>query len=123
RELRTARAVADRPDAWCRRCQPFVHLHIPWGRECDAGLVEADAVGIRFPSSRDQEVRAFEISHARSSFYRYAHLLSRVANDTLNGSIQQHLDSLSLKQIEQSRADIRVLAPGELRPMLDDRHA
>ena len=59
RELRTAGALADRPDSGRARLQPLVDANIAAIVQLDPGHIEADPVGIRNATRGDQDVAAF----------------------------------------------------------------
>jgi hypothetical protein len=61
-ELRTSRALADRPSVWRRRLKAVIHLDIAAVRQGDAGLFEAYAPGIGCTAGRNQYVGAFDRS-------------------------------------------------------------
>lgn len=58
RELRAARTVADRPDISRARLESIVRRDKPSRVELDSGEVEADPLGVRDASGRNQDVAA-----------------------------------------------------------------
>ena len=79
RELRTAGALADRPDCGRARLQPLVDANVAAIVQIDPGHIEADPVGIRNASRGDQDVAAFNRPLAGSRPHRNRDLFAGAA--------------------------------------------
>src|SRR4030081_2718726 len=73
RELRAARAFANRPDAGSRGLQAFVDLNKAAWVQCDSYLIEPNIRRIRDPADRHQQMTAFDLPFCgrRPARYRY----------------------------------------------------
>src|SRR5262249_14725297 len=77
--MRAAGAFADRPDTGRRWFQPLVDLDVSARIEGDAGLVEADAAGVRDATGRDEDVAAFDLLLAAGRVHREIDLFAGAA--------------------------------------------
>ena len=59
-KLRAARYLADRPNAWCSRCQPLIYFDVTAIGQLNAGQFQSYPFGVRSPPSGDQQMTTLQ---------------------------------------------------------------
>ena len=116
-------AIAHRPYPGGRRPAPLVDLDEATAVTLDTGRLQVDAVGVRGPSARDQEVRALDRVLRPVVRHVQFHGLAGPPLHTLDADAGADLDPLVLEELAQGLRDVAVLAMGQGVVPLDDRHA
>jgi hypothetical protein len=121
-ELRTARAIAHRPDVRCCRLQPLVDLDIAALVEFDANLIYSDSLSIRRTAGSDEKIGSFYNPSAAAVLCKDTDLLAGMSLDPNEMGFEQHLDSLIVEQVQKSGTHVKILATRELRSAFDRGH-
>ena len=114
-----AGAIAHRPHAGGRGPQPFIDLDEAPVVPFDPGGLQADAVGVRGPAARNQEVRSLD--HAVRRVQPYGLAGSPLHARDARG--RQHLDPLVVEEFPQRFRDVAIFAVSQGVVPLNDRNA
>src|SRR5271165_857734 len=114
REMRTAGAVAHRPDTWRGCLQPLVDPDIAAAVEFDAGSIEPQSFCVGYPPGGDENIGTFYGPLTLRIAHTQLDLLTRCALHFQEFRIQEHLDALVLKQAQDRFRDVGILVTGEL---------
>src|SRR3954451_23660533 len=122
-ELGATRAIAHRPYPGGRRPAPPVDLDEATAVTLDPGGLEPDAVGVRDPTARDEDVRALDPAFHPVALHLQLNGLAGPPLDPLDPSVGADLDPLVLEELAQGLRDVAVLAMRQGVVPIDDRHA
>jgi hypothetical protein len=96
-KLRTAGAIAHRPHVGSGRLQPLVDLDIAALVEFHAGLLQSDAVGVRYPARSDKKIGAFDSAFAIFAPGMDPKFIAGTPFDPRDRGCEQHVDSFVVK--------------------------
>ena len=103
--------------------QPLVDLDETPFVPLDPGGLQADAVGVRRPAARDQEVRPLDHDLRPAARRMQPHGLAGPPLDAIDARARPDLDPLVVEEFPQGLRDVAILAVGQGVVPLDDRHA
>src|SRR5262249_13725230 len=118
-EMGAAGAIAHCPHAGGRGPQPAIDLDEAPVVPFDPGGLQADAVGVRGPAGRNQEVRSLD--HAVRRMQPYG--LAGSPLHARDGRGRQHLDPLVAEEFPQRFRDVAIFAVSQGVGPLNDRNA
>src|SRR5438270_870495 len=117
----TAVALAERPDARHVGRQEIINLDVTARIDRDAGLIEAEIVGIRATPDGEQHIGADDLRIALDAVDPDGNAFCmRRQPDTFGAGA--HGDAFALKDLADRLRDVLILAADETRCHFDDRH-
>ena len=121
REGAPAVAVAQRPDARHVGAELVVHLDEPALVDGDAGLVEAEVVGVRAAADGHQQMRADDLLRAIGGVETGDDVLAALRDLQAFGA-QMQSDAFGFQDVGDCSGRVLVLARDQARRHLDHRH-